>query len=229
MNCPKCGKNLSPNKQFCIYCGSQIKGVYPGNGIMNGGNPIYQGYSKRVDDPEIKAALKKHSRVSGIFGIFIIPLPIIGFVIYSNVTEKITTQEALKYGIIVSVVFLIITIISSLKMRVQRPYEGVVIDKKIENRYVHNNSDKTYMETEYIMYVRTDTGAKKKIVEREGSLILAFNYLNIGDRFKYHPGFAFPYELYDKSRAKFIYCVVCGKKNSFNDDRCIKCNVPLLK
>ena len=51
----------------------------------------------------------------------------------------------------------------------------------------------------------------------------------MGDRFRYHPQFKFPYELYDKSKAPYIACVSCGKTNAVTEDRCQKCGIPLLK
>ena len=77
--------------------------------------------------------------------------------------------------------------------------------------------------------VRTTDGKTKKIAENEGSQIWAYSYLNIGDRFRYHPQFSFPYELYDKSKAPYIACVRCGTKNPVSSDRCSKCGIPLLK
>ncbi|MBR6005785.1 MAG: zinc ribbon domain-containing protein, partial [Clostridia bacterium] len=97
--------------------------------------------------------------------------------------------------------------------------------------YRHNNSDDTHRETvtEYVTTVRTSDGKKKRIVEQEGSQIWAWNYLQVGDRFKYHPQFHFPYELYDKSKAPYIACIGCGTKNSVEADCCQKCGLPLLK
>lgn len=51
----------------------------------------------------------------------------------------------------------------------------------------------------------------------------------IAERFRCHPQFAFPYELYDKSKADCLYCVICQKKNPVEADRCPKCGAPLLK
>ena len=51
----------------------------------------------------------------------------------------------------------------------------------------------------------------------------------IAKRFRCHPQFAFPYELYDKSKTDCLYCVICQKKNPVEADRCPKCGAPLLK
>lgn len=83
--------------------------------------------------------------------------------------------------------------------------------------------------TSYITVVRTTDGKEKKIVERDGSQIWAWNYLNVSDRFRYHPQFHFPYELYDKSKAPYDTCVSCGTRNPIEVDCCQKCVLPLLK
>ena len=57
----------------------------------------------------------------------------------------------------------------------------------------------------------------------------AWDYLQIGERFRYHPEFNFPYELYDKSHAPCLCCAVCEKKNPVTADRCAKCGAPLIK
>ncbi|MBR2100020.1 MAG: patatin-like phospholipase family protein, partial [Eubacterium sp.] len=164
-----------------------------------------------------------------LFAFFIIPLPLIGFVIYSLVTEKMELNQALMAGGFISFVFLVCTLISAIKSRASKSYEAVVTDKKQRERAEHSNDDNTSYYTQYITYAKTDDGKKKKIVETSRGIVSAYNYLPIGARFKYHPQFAFPYELYDKANAPYIVCVACGTHNSPTDDRCSRCNVPLLK
>ena len=130
-------------------------------------------------------------------------------------------------GGVISAVFLIFALFMFIKERAKNAYEATVIDKT--SRSTYRNNDSGNLITEYITVVKTSDGRKKKIVEREGSQILAYNYLDIGDRFKYHPQFHFPYERYDKSRAPYIACVSCGTKNPVEADRCGKCGLPLLK
>ena len=187
------------------------------------------GYSDRVNDPEILKALKNNKKAAGIFALFIVPLPLIGFTVYSLVSDKMETKQGVLYGAIVSAVFLFFAVISAVKNKVSKPYEATVTDKKTRERSDNNRDDDNNYYTEYITYVRTTDGRKKKIVERDGGLLNAYNYLNVGDRFRYHPQFHFPYELYDKSNAPYIPCVVCGMKNPVASDRCCKCNLPLLK
>ena len=189
------------------------------------------GYSDRVNDPQILAAVKKNQKTSLIFSFILVPLPLIGFLIYSAVNDKMEPQQGLIYGACVSAVFLIFALYGVIKARAKNSYEATVIDKKSHLAYRHNNSDDTHRETvtEYVTTVRTTDGKKKKIVEQEGSQTWAWDYLQVGDRFKYHPQFNFPYELYDKSKAPYIACVSCGTKNPVEADACQKCGLPLLK
>ena len=195
------------------------------------GIPMTPGFSNRAGHPEILAAVKKNRRASKIFAFILVPLPLIGFIIYAAASGKMEIAKGALYGGIISAVFLLFALISFVKGRAKNTYDAVVIDKKSELERRHTNSDDDSYETKYTVVAQTDDGKKKKIVEWEGSQILAYNYLNVGDRFRYHPEFNFPYELYDKSRAPYIACVSCGTKNPVAADRCQnpKCRLPLLK
>ena len=248
MFCSNCGAQIESNTKFCPNCGAAIAApapaqqnttqytapvygapTYSGNGEVRQGIPA-PGFSDRVNHPEILAAVKKNRKAAGIFSLFIVPLPLIGFVIYSIVSDKMETTDALKYGAIISGIFLLFALYSFVKERAKNTYEATVIDKKSRRNYRHNsNSDSKSYYTEYITVVRTVDGKKKRIVEQDGSMIVAWDYLQVGDRFKYHPQFYFPYELYDKSKAPYIACVSCVTKNPVEADRCKKCDLPLLK
>lgn len=208
---------------------AQTQPVYAGNGEVRSGIPA-PGFSDRVKHREVIAALKKNKRAAGIFGFILVPLPLIGFIIYSLVTDKMELGKAAMIGGIVSVVLLIFAIFSAAKNRAKNTYEATVVNKQSHLTYRHrNNSESSEMITEYTTTVLTTGGKTKKIVEQEGSQIWAYNYLQIGDKFRFHPQFAFPYELYDKSKAPFLACVSCGTHNPVEADRCKKCGVPLLK
>ena len=201
------------------------------NGDVREGIPTAPGFSDRATHPEILAAVKKNRRAAKIFAFILVPLPLIGFIIYAAASGKMEVAKGALYGGIISAVFLIFALISFIKDRAKNSYDAVVVDKKSELTHRHSNSDNDTLVTKYTVFAQTDDGKKKKIVEWEGSQIWAYNYLNVGDRFRYHPEFNFPYELYDKSRAPYIVCVSCGTKNPVAADRCQnqKCRLPLLK
>ena len=187
------------------------------------------GFSVRANDPAILAAVKKNRKAAGIFGLIFVPLPFLGFVIYSAVSDKMEMKSALLYGGIISGVFLLFALFSLLHSRAGNTYDAVVTDKHTRERSDNRNSDYHRTYTEYVTIAKEDNGKKHKIIEREGSQIWAYNYLNVGDRFRYHPQFNFPYEHYDKSKAPYIVCVGCMTHNPTSADTCRKCNLPLLK
>ena len=230
--CPGCGTQLEDGVRFCPKCGS-AQGAAPVQAQRAPAEPSRTapapGFSSRVNDPEILAALKKNRRSSGIFGLILVPLPLAGFLIYAAVSGNMEISDALKYGAIVSAVFLVFALIGLFKGRAKNAYDAVVTDKSTRRASRHgSDGDNTYY-TEYVTVARTDDGKKKTIVEREGSRTPAWDYLPVGARFRYHPQFGFPYELYDKSAAPYIACVSCATKNEPTADRCKKCGIPLLK
>ena len=254
MFCSHCGKEVLDAPRFCPYCGTRILYGEPsaanaGAGTagaepktINAGAPadetsvaetpadeaIALGFSDRANHPEILAAVKKNRKASKIFMLFLVPLPLIGFVAYSLFSGNMELSKALLYGGIVSAVFLIFALIGLATGRAEKSYDAVVV-KKSTGQVYRSGSGGSDAITEYRTTVRTDAGKTKTITEREGSRIVAYHYLNEGDRFRYHPQFVFPYELYDKSKATCIYCVGCGTKNPLGSDRCKKCGIPLLK
>ena len=248
MYCTTCGREIPDQSKFCEYCGAFVSSVnqtqippqmnvkneyghppvYAGNGAVRNGIPA-PGFSDRVNHPEIMKSVKKGRRAAGIFLLILVPIPVIGFAVYSMVSGEMELQKALLYGGIVSAIFLLFAIISMIRSRAERSYDATVTGKSTEITYRHKNTPDQEMITEYLTVVRTDSGKKRTIVEREGSRIFAYSYLREGDRFRYHPQFAFPYELYDKSQATCIYCVGCSTKNPIENDRCKRCGLPLLK
>lgn len=243
-NCPSCGAQAGAQQKFCEYCGANLAAqtagtvppeptpafdasrFYAGSGAVRNGIPA-PGFSDRCNDPEILNALKKNRKAGAVLSFFVIPLPLIGFVIYSLVSDRMPLAQAVRTGAVVSAVFLVFAVISKLSAAAKKPYEAVVTDKR--SRVRTHNSDRNDTFTEFTTVVQTTDGRKKTIVETDRSRAFAWNYLNIGDRFRFHPQFAFPYERYEKSSAPCLYCVVCQKENPVEADRCKKCGAPLLK
>ena len=169
------------------------------------------GWSERLEHPDIVAGLKKRRKRAIGCGIVFIAL-------------------AFKYGGVIAGVLLVCTALTALANACKKPFEGEVTDKKEELR--RSKSDKkgevSYTK-EYVTYVKLSTGGTKKIVETTARDASAWKYLKVGDRFRFHPKLAFPYELYDKSKAEKLFCPVCGKENPVEADRCKKCHAPLVK
>ena len=138
--------------------------------------------------------------------------------------------DALKLGGLIAGIMLVCVVFNRLSKSMKSAYEGVVTDKREEVRRSgsRKDGDRSYS-TEYVTYVRTSDGRKKKIKETHTFAYSAWEYLKVGDRFKYHPQLDYPYELYDKSKAPHLFCPVCVKQNPVEADRCSRCNAPLLK
>ncbi len=231
--CSSCGTGNKDGAKFCENCGAPLAAEPKVNTIPTA-TPvappagIAPGFSERVNDPEILAAVQKNRKAAKIFAVILVPLPLIGFALYSLMTQKMEIGKALAAGAVVSLIFLAFAVRGFLKSRAKNSYEAVVTEQKTRER-TDRNQEHIHTYTEYITVAETDDGRKKRIVEREGGLVTAYHYLNVGDRFKYHPQFNFPYELYDKAKAPYIACVSCGTHNPVTADRCSKCNILLLK
>ena len=231
--CTECGHRLDEGVKFCPNCGNAVSATRqePQNTPYTPNNtphytPNYTpGFSTRIHDPQIKAALRKNRRASRIFLLISMPIPVIVACIYALKTGDMEFGQAFLSGAAVSGIILVINLLIGLSNRAERSYEAVVIDKR-EGYTSGSDEDRR---TVYKTIVRTTDGHKKVIQETSHMPRSAYEYLAVGDRFRYHPQLAYPYEKYDKSKDGFVYCVCCSKKNDLYEDRCTKCGVPLLK
>ena len=233
--CTECGQRLEEGVKFCPNCGNAVPAAAAGTETQNNTytpnetpnyTPNYTpGFSTRINDPEIQAAVNKNRRASRIFLLFLMPVPVIVASIYALVTGEMELGQAIIGGAVVSGIILLINFLTGMSHSAKNAYEAVVIDKKFE--YTKTEHD-TYNHV-YKTIVRTTDGEKKVIQETSHMPRSAYEYLSVGDRFRYHPQLAYPYEKYDKSKDGFVYCACCMAKNDLSGDRCHKCGVPLLK
>lgn len=231
--CTECGQRLDAGVKFCPNCGNAVSAARqePQNTPHTPNNtphytPNYTpGFSTRIHDPEIKAALRKNRRISRIFLLICLPVPVIVACIYALVTGEMEFGQAFVSGAAVSGIILVINLLIGLSNSAKRSYEAMVIDKR-EEYTSRSDEDRTLV---YKTIVRTTDGHKKVIEETSHIPRSAYEYLCVGDRFRYHPQLAYPYEKYDKSKDGFVYCACCMTKNDLYEDRCTKCGVPLLK
>ena len=249
--CTNCGTPVREEDAFCPNCGARLTASVPppaqpvqaplqqagypqpvpqysGYGEVRLGIPM-PGFSDRVNHPEILAAMKKSRKSARIAGFFLIPLPLIGFLIYASFSREMEMSEAAIIGGIVSFIFLLFSLFSARSSRESKGYEAVVVNQTSRKRS-KVNGDERHWYTEYVTTVETTDGRQKRIVENsENGRAWAWDYLKTGDRFRCHPQFHFPYERYDKAAGKGIYCVSCQTRNPVEADRCTKCGLPLLK
>ena len=235
--CTECGQRLEEGVKFCPNCGNAVPAAAAGTETQNNtytpnDTPNYSpnytpGFSTRIHDPEINAALRRTRSISRVFLLISIPIPVVVASIYALVTKEMELGKAIIGGAVVSGIILLINFLTGMSHSAKNAYEAVVIDKKYE--YDHKTNDSTTNEYVYKTIVRTTDGHKKVIQETSHMPRSAYEYLSVGDRFRYHPQLAYPYEKYDKSKDGFVYCACCMTKNDLSGDRCQKCGVPLLK
>lgn len=233
--CTECGQRLEEGVKFCPNCGNAVSAEVAGKEPQNNtytpnytqnNTPNYTpGFSTRIHDPEIKAALRRTRSISRIFLLIFLPVPVIVACIYALVTGEMELGKAFVSGAAVSGIILVINLLIGMSHSAKHSYEAVVIDKR-EGYASGRDEDRR---TVYKTIVRTTDGHKKVIQETSHMPRSAYEYLAVGDRFRYHPQLAFPYEKFDKSKDGFVYCACCMTKNDLSEDRCTKCGVPLLK
>jgi len=183
------------------------------------------GWSKRSNHPEILAAAQKNKKSAvGCMWALTLLFPI-GFLVAGLFVEEMPLNEAIIIGVGLGLLMLVINLIRIRDMK--KPiWEGVVTEKFHKDKSEHNNDDNISYYVEYTLVIRTTTGKKHRIVNRDRREM--YDYFEIGDRVRYHPTFS-TYEKYDKSKDKIIYCNVCSKMNPIVNDRCERCNNLLFK
>jgi len=187
------------------------------------------GWSDRVNDPEILAGLERRRKSAFRWTCIGIVLALAAPPLVSKYLDtSIAMGEACKIGCVIAGIIALCSFLGKLSRSAKNAYEGEVTDKREEIRHKSGKNSDSYR-IEYVTYVRKTDGDKEKIKESRKGAVSAWEYLKVGDRFKYHPQFAFRYELYDKSKAEHLFCPVCAKKNPVESDRCSRCHVPLLK
>lgn len=238
MYCMNCGQYLSDDSKFCTFCGSSASGPASNKkASQNQGSFKNQpfssgqvskspriGFSNKINDPRFKKYKKQRNIWAGVFGLFLAVLAPVGFYIYGEVSSEINNPEAIYIGLILSVMFILISILTIFNQTyLKKSWEGVVIDKK--EKWEMGGSEEADTK-KYTIVIRKDSGKKYKDVYYDNPLV--YNYLNIGDKIKRHKGFD-GYEKYNKTNDTYILCIACLRKNDINNDVCRLCKCPLLK
>lgn len=184
------------------------------------------GWSPVADSPEILETIRKSKKSSLGWALALTLLFPVGFLIAGVVSDEVPLKEALIIGCGLGLCILTINLWRFAGMK-RRGWDGAVVKKMEKRRYKRDDDGSSQSYTEYIVLIRTDGGKKKKIVERKRDREM-YDYLDIGDRVRYHPALE-TYEKYDKSKDEAIYCNVCRQRNPISNDRCELCNNLLFK
>ena len=92
-------------------------------------------------------------------------------------------------------------------------------ESKTTDEYGYDSKKDTFRIT-----LETDEGKKIKITDNQARMVLP--YVSDGDKVRYHKGFTYPIELFDKSKGNI--CVFCGAHNDAKNRNCEKCQKPML-
>jgi hypothetical protein len=183
------------------------------------------GWSRVADSPEMLETIKKNKRSSLGLALVLTLLFPIGFLVAGLFSDEMPLNEAIIIGAVLGLLVLIINLWRFANMK-QRAWNGVVV-KKLEKRRYENNENTSPSYMEYIVLIKTDRGKTKRIAGRKWDRDM-YDYLEIGDRVRYHPAVE-TIEKYDKSKDEVIYCNVCRRRNPIQNDRCERCNNLLFK
>jgi len=184
-----------------------------------------RGFSSNISDPAFAKYQKNSRSWSFLFSSILAVIAIMGFPIYGNASREIDWPESLFYGMGIGAMFIAIAGMQTLKRKMDKTWDGTVIDKQYYRKRQRTNLSIVYR-TEYIIKIKKDSGGTKinKWIDSPG----LFNYYSVGDRVRHHKGF-FYYEKYDKSIDLQILCAACNSFNDITQDICSRCKCPLLK
>jgi len=231
--CTNCGAELNDKAAFCGKCGSAVTNQSHSSGSVSGNSvPGLVGFSERINDPEVIKKIEDNNK-KGRGCIFIgIPLPLIIFLIVSFVSAEVETMDALIFGGGISFVFLLIYLFSEYLSNAKRSWDGIVTDKEAENKTRRLRDGDIEHYVQFTVSFRTDNGKKEVSVGHSNGdpdFRVYYDYLNVGDRVRYHPQLLFKYEKYDKSHDRVIPCMFCKTMNDIRKDRCKACKSLLFK
>ena len=231
--CANCGAELGETAKFCENCGAPIPPAQPepeapaqGAYAPPAPDPFARtaGYATNTDSPEILRVLKKTKRTTLIWSVVLVLAPFVGFLIYGAVSDKMEIGTAAFYGLVISAIFLLAALITAIKKKFTKPFEGAVARKKTVRRSGDVQQRGGKSRTKHLVWFTLENGKQRK----KEVTPAVFSYLNEGDRVRFLPQFPQPYEKYDKSNGETM-CVFCGRVNPLSQDTCAFCHNPLLK
>jgi hypothetical protein len=154
-------------------------------------------FSPKIEDPALFQIQKRLRNMVFLFIIILFVIAVIAFPIYGNASGELDWPESLFYGIGIGGMFVTIAALQTLKRKIDKTWDGVVIDKQFYSKYYDNE-----YHTKYVMKISKDSGKIKTIKWTDYPEI--YHYYEIGDRIRHHKGL-FYYEKWDKSRIPRFY------------------------
>jgi len=187
------------------------------------------GFSEKINDPAYEKYKKASAKWAYLFASILAVVAVIGFVIYAQSSGEMTILQGFLYGLGIGAMFLLIAFAQDLKRKKDTTWDGVVLDKKAEQKVENVRSGNRIRRRQYMLYtlkVMRDDGKTFTHRMRDNSTI--YDYYQVGERVRHHKGFSY-YEKFDKSKDSKILCIACLTFNDIHNDFCKRCKVPLLK
>ncbi|MDD4777238.1 MAG: hypothetical protein PHV53_03005 [Fermentimonas sp.] len=173
-------------------------------------------YSSKISDPAFDRYLRNTRKWKFQFSLILAAIAIGGFYLYGAFSDEMDNPEALRIGLVIGAMFLLIGLMSA-KSNKKASWDGEVINKKVR---------RTDKYTIYTVYIKSETGKVHEIRSEDDTTV--FNYFQKGDKVRFH-GKLNSYEKFDKSGDDIIFCNACAFLHYITEDVCIKCGCPLLK
>lgn len=188
------------------------------------------GYSCHINDPAFDLYLRNKKRYAWIFSVLLAAAAVVGFFIYGETSRDMDNPQALYIGLLIGGMFIMIAFAANLSMKGRNTWDGTVCEKTVEKKTrLRKTDDPDTRRQEYLLYkvvVKSDQGRRFEITAENDDTL--YHYYEVGDKVRYH-GKLGTYEKYDKSKDAIIFCNACASLNEMADERCLRCNCPLLK
>lgn len=194
-------------------------------------NNRLNGYSNRAFDTFFREDMKK--QVNKNFKTLIKTMVII-YIMIVLIMAIVCAVTKTEFGIVLGaaaailVIMLLIFIYQFIKYignksKFDKGYLEGVVEKN--TKYTRDREGKTSKD-EYLIVIRTNDGKKVKV--KDDAARPFYPHIEKGDKVRYHYGFVYPIEMFDKSRSNINVCVFCGKANAISADTCEGCGKPML-
>lgn len=226
MICPNCGAESTIIIRFCSDCGSPMPEATVQN--ESEGRSLI-GYSPLINDPAFARYMKNSKVWSLAFAAVLAVIAIIGFYVYGETSSEMDNPEALYIGLGLGGMFLVIALFQTIGRSRSTTWDGVVIDKKTENKRRKRKSANGRYWHSYQLYsvgIKKDNGNMYYQSAEDDDTV--YNYYQVGDKVRHHKGLN-SLEKYDKSGDTIIFCNACASLNDIENDKCFRCSCPLLK
>lgn len=187
-------------------------------------NGIAPGFSTHIDTPEFQAAMGSANKTFTltVAAVALLLAPLLTFI--ASLISPNNIGVLVGACVIVEIIVIAIVVRMLLKRFAGKSWDGEVVGQHIARETSGNrHTTRRVYVTEFV----TSAGDKKKHKER--TLHPMYDYLEVGDKVRYHPQLTYPFEKFDKSADESIPCPFCGMLQPIEHDTCETCKKPLLK